>query len=195
MNRTYEPLTNEHLAILQELALEEFERMLTDVRKGKYEVYRDKLISICLCEDAGQHFVETQKLARFDHEVQISIDEIEEKSLQVEGKIVLNGIHSIDIWFFFAEDGQVKLPNRGYMSKSLSCELDGLDELEIDFPKQIICRLKDKGRKHPKELVVDYIKKSKSEEAVYLKKRSVVGLYPTEEMGKIYWAVTRTKKG
>jgi hypothetical protein len=53
--RTYEKLTKEDLKEIEQYAKEELKRFLN---KEKYKVYENKLIAICLCQGAAQHFVE-----------------------------------------------------------------------------------------------------------------------------------------
>ena len=57
--RTYQKLGMSDLQEMKCHALKELSRFYVKVGKpaGKYKVYKQKLIAICLCQGAAQHFV------------------------------------------------------------------------------------------------------------------------------------------
>jgi hypothetical protein len=155
--RTYEKLTKEDLKEIEQYAKEELKRFLN---KEKYKVYENKLIAICLCQGAAQHFV--------------------------NGK---TGIKDIDVWFFFEEDKDVKIPNFKNMRKSVSKKFTNIGEKRIDFLKKAIKEdiINKSESEKPEDILKSYLQNGNTSTSKHLAKKSVIGLFPTEIFGKIIW--------
>jgi hypothetical protein len=160
--RTYEKLTKEDLKEIEQYAKEELKRFLNEVGNpnGKYRVYENKLIAICLCQGAAQHFVDEK-----------------------------TGIKDIDVWFFFKEDKKVKLPNRKNMRKLVSKKFTNIGNKSIDFLKKAIKQdiINKSENEKPEDILKSYLQNGNTSTSKYLAQKSVVGLFPPEILGKIIW--------
>jgi len=157
--RTYSRFTEDDLKEMQRYAKKELKRFL-EISNGKYSVYEGKLIAICLCQGAAQHFVDKK-----------------------------TGIKDIDIWVFFEEDESVKIPHRRNMRKSECIRFKNLGEKRVDWMKKMINKdivKKARGR-NPEDIFRAYLKNPKTQTARFLSKKSVVGLFPDEILGKVIW--------
>lgn len=155
--RTYEKLTKEDLKEIEQYAKEELKRFLN---KEKYKVYENKLIAICLCQGAAQHFV--------------------------DGK---TGIKDIDVWFFFKEDKDVKIPNFKNMRKSVSKKFTNIGEKRIDFLKKAIKEdiINKSESEKPEDILKSYLQNGHTSSSKLLAQKSVVGLFPPDIFEKIIW--------
>ena len=139
--RTFNHILFDDLLEMQKYALEELQRFLFEMGKpiGKYSVYKDKLIAICLCQGAAQHYVDTLNIYEFDKIIPIENKEIQARKLRINkyGK-VLFGINDIDIWYFFEEDDVIKIPNRRNCKKTTNKLFTNLGERRIDFMKKAL---------------------------------------------------------
>ena len=160
--RTYEKLTIEDLKEIEQYAKEELKRFLNEVGnpKGKYRVYENKLIAICLCQGAAQHFV--------------------------DGK---TGIKDIDVWFFFKEDKNVKIPDIKNMRYSVHKKFTNIGDKSIDFLKKAIKQdiINKSESVKPEDILKSYLQNGNTSTSKYLASKSVVGLFPPEILGKIIW--------
>src|SRR5271168_2647903 len=103
-----ERVTREDLVALQGYSFQEFERFLC-IAAGRYAVYRERLIAICLCQDGARNYV-----------------------------IGDARINDLDVWFFFREHDAVKLPNHRNLRKSSDEMFPALGTIRIDFMKKAI---------------------------------------------------------
>jgi len=160
--RTCEKLTKEDLKEIEQYAKEELKRLFNEVGKpkGKYKVYENKLIAICLCQGAAQHFV--------------------------DGK---TGIKDIDVWFFFEEDKDVKIPNFKNMRKSVSKKFTNIGEKRIDFLKKAIKEdiINKSESEKPEDILKSYLQNGHTSTSKLLAQKSVVGLFPPDIFEKIIW--------
>ena len=154
--RTYEILTADDFKEMRNYALEELERFF-QISHSKYQVYQNKLIAICLGQGAAKHYIDKK-----------------------------TGIEDIDIWFFFEEDDNVKIPHRRNMRKQTRKPFTKLGTKPIDFLKKMIPRnCIVKGNK-PGTLQ-DYLTKCKTQTASKLSEKPIIGLHPDELFGKVLW--------
>ncbi len=194
-HRTYEIIKRENIEQFISLSFSELERLYETVAEGKYEVFRNKLIAICLCQGVAQHIVESGFKGEYNDIIHVEKDEIEEKGFVTtsSGK-VLSGIRDIDIWFFFEESEKVKMPHIRNMLKSIDMDLLGLGNRKIDFLKKAVGKRIDGFTiELPKESVIKYITTKGTSTANHLKRKSVVGLYPKAIEGEVLWSVKRIK--
>ncbi len=191
MNRTFQRLSRNDLKKICEYALEELERFLTCAGnpRGKYHRYENRLIAICLGQGAAQHFVDLQELSVFDNEVKVEKKKINEKGYQIEsnGKVI-SGVKDIDVWFFFEQDDDLKIPDIKNCRKSIQKEFGNLGERNIDFLKKGLLR---KGS--PRETIRSYLKGNNrgGDTWRYLAQKSLIGLEPASLFGEILWATKR----
>ena len=196
MDRTYVELNNKHLELLKNYSLQEFDRLIKDVAAGKYRVYENKLIAICLCQGAAQHVVESKGLSECDHTDPVSKDEIDSKNLRVdETNQVLSGIKDFDIWFFFEDDENIKIPNPRNMRKSIEVEIPGMGSRIIDFMKKGVGNRKSGySVNKPKDSIIQYLTKRGTPAANNLKRKSVIAIYPESIAGDVMWSVKRVRE-
>lgn len=190
MNRIFQRLSSNDLEKIREYALEEFQRFLTYAGnpQGKYRRYENRLIAICLGQGAAQHFIDLQELSVFDNEVKLEQQKIQEKGYKVDsnGKVI-SGIKDIDVWFFFEQDDDLKIPNR-YSIKSIQKDFGNLGARRIDFlRKGLIWQISRR------ETICSYLKANNRVGSTgwYLAQKSLVGLEPASLFGEILWATKR----
>jgi len=192
--RKWLPLTIDHLKILKDRALVELERFLKETGSppGKYSVYSDRLLAICLCQGAAQFYFESWYINReqVNETVQVNQEEIKEKKLKLENGLVLSGVKDIDIWFFFKEHPKVKIPHRGNMRKSEIINMPQFGEIRIDFMKKAFPQSVVEEVNSPIEMIHNYLKIGTST-ANFLRQKSIVGLYPDNLFGSLIWKVKR----
>ncbi|PYV23749.1 MAG: hypothetical protein DMG27_14845 [Acidobacteria bacterium] len=87
--RDYRALSEQDLQELLDPSDKELRRFLK-TGNGKYAVYQERLIAVCLCQGAAKHFLDQQ-----------------------------TGVKDIDIWFFFEEHDLVRISNFRNARKSL----------------------------------------------------------------------------
>ena len=190
MNRIFQGLSSNDLKKIREYALEELERFLTCAGdpRGKYRRYENRLIAICLGQGAAQHFVDLQELSVFDNAVKVNKEKINEKGYQIEsnGKVI-SGIKDIDVWFFFEQDDDLKIPAR-YTIKSIQKDFGNLGARRIDFLRKGLIR-----QGSPRETIRSYLKGNNPGGKTwwYLAQKSLVGLEPASLFGEILWATKR----
>ena len=191
MNRTFRELSSNDLAEIREYALEELKRFLTDAGtpQGKYRRYENRLIAICLGQGAAQHFIDLQELSVFDNEVKLEQQKIQEKGYKIDsnGKVI-SGIKDIDVWFFFEQDDDLKIPDIRNCRNSIQKDFGNLGARSIDFLKKGLIR-----KDSPTETVRSYLKgNNRSGNAWwYLAQKSLVGLEPECLFEEILWATKR----
>ncbi len=112
--RIFNPIKADDLAELWRRSEIELNRWLfcSGSPKGKFAIYRDRLLFVCLAQGAAQHFAEMQPDWQPHHEVEVDQNKIEEKGLKVtpEG-LVLSGVKDLDVIFFFKEEKSCPIPN------------------------------------------------------------------------------------
>ena len=192
--RVWAPITISHLEILKHVALDELKRFLNEAGtpQGKYSVYKNRLIAVCLCQGAAQYFFELWLMGKEpeDKVVEVKQKEIEEKSLKVKDKIVLSGIKDIDIWFFFEEHPEIEIPHIRNMRKSIILEIPGLGKRRIDFMKKMIAKSILENSTSIEEIIRKYLA-LETNSARFLSEKSIIGVYPEKLFAKPIWKVKR----
>lgn len=162
MPRTYIGITPEDLEEIKQYALEELNRFLHECGSpaGKYKVYKGKLVAICLCQGVAAHFV--------------------------DGK---TGINDVDVWFFFQENEDVKIPNIKNMRYSKELKFERLGEKRIDFLKKAIRRniFEVSKSSEPTDVLNAFLRSANTASSRELAKKPVIGLYPTSIFASIIW--------
>jgi hypothetical protein len=160
--RTYQKMGNPDLKEMKEYGLKELNRFLHDIGdpKGKYKVYKNKLVAICLCQGAAKHIL--------------------------DGK---SGIKDIDIWLFFRDDVNVKIPDIKNMRYTKWGSFTRIGKKRMDFMKKgirdnIINKAKSKK---PDDILYSYLRNSKTLTSKELAQKAVIGLYPEKIFGKVIW--------
>lgn len=64
-DRLYIKLGVDDLREMKDYGLNELDRFLHEIASGKYRAYESRLIAICLCQGAAQHFVDGKKGYRY----------------------------------------------------------------------------------------------------------------------------------
>jgi hypothetical protein len=163
---------------------------------GKFIVYENRLVGICLCQGAAQHYVDMSSEDKFDNEMYIDERKVKEKGYMVlPGGRVISGIKDIDVIFFFMAHDHVSIPNIRHCKKSVIAKFSNIGEYRIDFMKKGISKeiLDETKGGNPINVILQYLKHTHHGQA-YLSKQSVVGLYPDELFGKIIWKTKRFVK-
>lgn len=163
---------------------------------GKFKVYENRLVGICLCQGAAQHYVDMSNEDKFDNEIYLDEKEVKEKGYMVSpGGRIISGIKDIDVYFFFAAHGHVSIPNIRHCRKSIIAKFSNIGEYRIDFMKKGISKeiVNEIKGGNPINVILQYLKHTHHGQA-YLLKQSVVGLYPDEIFGRIIWKTKRLVK-
>ena len=113
--RTFRRPRPDDLREVRRLALSEMERFLYAAGSppGKYSLYADRLVAICLAQGAAQHLVDLDAAGAYDNEVRVDESEVRDKGLRVlpDGR-VLSGVKDLDVVFFFPGGRPAAAPNQ-----------------------------------------------------------------------------------
>ena len=153
---TEERLTREDLVVLRSYSLEELERFLC-IGGGKYAVYRERLLAICLCQEAARNYVSG------------------------EGRL-----NDLDVWFFFREHDTVKLPNLRNLWKPLDGMFPAIGRKRIDFMKKAI-PLAFAVEEDIPQTIRDFLVKRGTLNSEKLRAKPVVGLFPEPIFDAVLW--------
>jgi hypothetical protein len=189
--RSFQKIGLTELAELCSYSKVELHRFLnhTGYPAGKFKVYENRLVGICLCQGAAQHYVDMSNEDKFDNEMYIDERKVKEKGYMVlPGGRVISGIKDIDVFFFFVAHDHVWIPNMRHCRKSVIAKFSNIGEYRIDFMKKGISKeIADEMKGvTPINVILQYLKYTHHGQA-YLLKQSVIGLYPDEIFGKIIW--------
>lgn len=142
---------------MRDYSLQELERFLR-IGAGKYAVYRERLIAICLCQDGARNYIIGD--ARLD---------------------------DLDVWFFFTEHDTVKLPNVRNLRKSLDGMFPALGTKRIDFMKKTI-PLGFTVERDVRRTIQNFLAKRGTRNTEKLRTKHVVGLHPETLFDVVLWA-------
>ncbi|CAA9476350.1 MAG: hypothetical protein AVDCRST_MAG05-960 [uncultured Rubrobacteraceae bacterium] len=193
--RTFRRPHPEDLQEVRRLALSEMERILYAAGSppGKYSLYADRLVAICLAQGAAPHLVELDAAGAYDNEVRVDEAEVRDKGLRVlpDGR-VLSGVKDLDVVFFFREDGRLPLPTNRHLRKSVVAELPTLGRRRLDFMKKGVPEgmPAQTGGDRPRDVVRAYLRRSRHG-SLYLSRKSVIGLHPPGIFDERIWATRR----
>lgn len=193
--RTFDLLKADDLAELWRRSKIELERWLfcSGSPRGKYAIYEDRLLLVCLAQGAAQHFSETQPDWLPNHEVEVDHNEIEEKGFKVtpEG-LVLSGVKDLDVIFFFREEFSCKIPDIKHCRYSRTHMFSTLGERHVDWLKKAISTsiLSETDEQDQFSIAHVYLQKTKHGKQ-YLSKKALVGLWPDAIFGQVLWSSRR----
>lgn len=155
--RYHGPLTHDHLREIQDVALIELARTFHDYN-GKYRPYQDRLLAICLCQGAAQHYVDG-----------------------------VSGVGDIDVWFFFRGFGTGKSPvrmNRNFITSSRH-KFSQMGERDVDFCRTVIpMRYQEVDIA---ETIRLYLAECRNATPTLLAQKAVVGIYREHLFGRVIW--------
>ena len=168
--------------------------------KGKYAIYRDRLLIVCLAQGAAQHFAETQQDWHPNHDVEIGQEKIEAKGFKVTSEgLVLSGVKDLDVIFFFKEETSCPIPNIRHCRFSRNHTFPTFGERRVDWMKKAVSLsiLSEIDERNLVSVVHAYLHKTKHGRQ-YLLKKALVGLWPDaiswrrwSTSGKIFRQPTR----
>jgi hypothetical protein len=194
MERAYIRLFDDDLRRIRAYALEELDRFLhySGSPPGKFCVYRKRLIAICLCQGAAQHYLQSEQTAHFDRTVVVPRDKIKKKRYRIDlnGK-VMAGVRDIDVWLFFRPHPRIGIPHRGNCRKHTLRSLGRLGERDLDFMKKVVSAttLAKSKTSRPADIVRSYLEHENTQSSNYLANASVIGLYPNSLFARLIWKV------
>ena len=174
-------------------AVEELERFLTKAGTppGKFHVYRNRLILMCLAQGTAQHIIDLEPAFQPDQEIELPTGVVREKGHRVssDGQVVA-GIKDIDIFMFFTEETSCRIPDRRHCRKSTVVHLTRLGLRRFDFMKKGIPESPQHVVANPEAVLRRYLTSTEHGRS-HLAKESVVGLHPDEIFAKPLWIVRR----
>lgn len=160
--RLYDTLGEAHLQLIQNYAEEELRRflLLSGNPVGRYAIYKDRLVAICLCQGAALHFIDGT-----------------------------TGVKDIDVWFFFRDDDRQHIRNVGNMRYSINAKVGSFGLRKLDFLKKGISKkvTEQLDSDDPADVVTAYLLHAGTDSANWLRQKAVVGLYPKSIFGQVIW--------
>jgi len=192
MARDYIKLTRSDLREIRDYALEELDRFLYRAGSpaGKFRAYRSRLIAICLCQGAAQHYAQCTGIPS-RRQIIVRRSTIREKRYRLEQGRVLAGLKDIDVWFFFKALQRIIIPDIRNCRKHSVRSFTRLGQRELDFMKKAIkkpIRAKAKGNR-PADIVRSYLEHGGTKSSKCLSKSSIIGLYPKSLFGRLIWNI------
>jgi hypothetical protein len=158
--RSYEPLTDNHLARLADIARADREDRFT--RRPRWEVYRDRVLLVTLCQGAALHYLDGR-----------------------------NGVKDLDVWTFYAHHPEGKFPARwrvmadfGPSPLGRHPDDDGFVGRHVDLIGRSIDATPGGD---PVRAVQTYLRAGGTESARLLAGKAVVALDPPELLGTTVW--------
>lgn len=162
-NRSFEKIALSDLHRLAQLAIQDLNGLFE--RKAHSAKHRDRLMVLCLCQGAAQHFVHGDR-----------------------------GVQDFDVWAFFSAGSEGAFParRRGKVDFGLS-RFGSNPEDGPSFKGRrvdIIGRSIDhRPSETPEAAVRRYLKSRKTESAKLLAERPVIALTPKEKAGHVIWPI------
>ena len=194
MTRVYTRLTRNDLIQMRDFALEELDRFLYSAGSplGKFQKYSKRLIAICLCQGAAQHYLQNLSSHSYHKIVCIEDAAIRQKGYRLDRQgNVLAGIKDIDIWFFFYEHPKLPIPHVKNCKKSTHKSFYKLGNRTIDFMKKTIAKkvVASAISNHSADIIRAYLQNVNTQTSDCLARASIVGLYPNILLGRPIWNV------
>ena len=163
--RSFEPLTHADLQRLAELAIDDLRQLFTR-RADTGELYRERLLMLCLCQGGAEHFV------RHRH-----------------------GVKDLDVWAFFSEHPARPFPYRrrgvqdfGPSHLERHPGDDGFEGRRVDIIGRSIKCAPDHAET---ECVHEWLRGGNTESARLIAQRPVVVIHPPDQRGRVLWDPTR----
>lgn len=159
--RSFEPLEDTDLERLAELAIEDLNEFFTR-RPETAELYRDRLMMLCLCQGGAEHFVRHRR-----------------------------GVKDLDVWAFFSEHPARPFPYRRRGIKDFGPSRlgrhpddDGFEGRRVDIiGRSIKCAPEQPAR----EALKEWLRAGKTTSARLIAQRPVIAIHPADERGSVLW--------
>jgi len=159
--RSIEPLTAADLQRLAELAIDDL-RQLFVRRPETGELYRDRLLMLCLCQGGAEHFVRHQ-----------------------------HGVKDLDVWAFFSEHPARPFPYRRRGVQDFGPSRLGRHPNDVGFKGRrvdIIGRsIRHEMDQSAPDAVREWLRSGRTDSARLIAQRPVVAIYPAEVSGIVVW--------
>ena len=159
--RSFEPLTAADLHRLSELAQADLQQLFAR-RPETGELYKDRLMMICLCQGGAEHFVRQMR-----------------------------GVKDLDVWTFFSEHPTRPFPYRRRGVKDFGPSHLGRHPNDIDFQGRrvdIIGRsIKRNLDQTAQNSVLEWLRKGRTDSAKLISQRPVIVVYPEGIRGSVIW--------
>jgi hypothetical protein len=165
--RSFEPIAAEDLDRLAGLGLAQIEQAFRR-RPEKRALYQDKLLGLCLCQGAADHYLRP-------------------------GAATSRGVHDFDLWAFYRAHPEGSFWNRSASRADFGASKFGRSPL--DLPKYTGRRVDVFWRSIAAEqdepaiaAIGRYFATATTKSAVALRKKSAVMIWPPDELGEVLWA-------
>lgn len=159
--RCYEPFDPSDLERLAMLALDDLEQLF-ERKPETGEIYRKRLLMLCLCQGGAEHFVRRR-----------------------------NGVKDLDVWAFFDEGPSRPFPYRRRGKRDFGPSHFGRHPHDIGFEGRrvdIIGRSIKRGPDQtPQHAVREWLQGRATESARLISQRPVVAIHPESLRGDIIW--------
>lgn len=164
--RSQERITYADLKALHEIAMNDFEDFIK--RKPEHKIFKGKILAVALCQAAATHYIDRR-----------------------------TGIKDFDIWFFFKETKKEQFPYRRKKRVQCGIEKFGISPQDQEkgkktrgveiFGREIPTRYVRKYKSDPEKILEAWLEEAETKTAQELKENAVVGLYPDNMVGNIFW--------
>ena len=159
--RSFDQLTAADLHRLSVLALADLHDLFAR-RPETGELYRDRLLMVCLCQGGAEHFVRQRR-----------------------------GIKDLDVWAFFSENPARPFPYRRRGVRDFGPSHLGRHPNDIGFQGRrvdIIGRsINSDPNQSAQESVREWLRQGQTDSAKLIAQRPAIVVYPEDDRGKVIW--------
>ncbi len=159
--RSFEPLAAADLKRLAELALNDLERLFTR-RPDTGDLYRDRLLMLCLCQGGAEHFVRRKR-----------------------------GVKDLDVWGFFSEHPARPFPYRRRGVQDFGPSRLGRHPDDVGFKGRRVDIIGRSIRCAPDQSAPDsvreWLRSGKTDSARLISQRPVIAIHPEGDCGSVIW--------
>lgn len=168
-DRSYKPIRRKDLLRLAAIARSDREDLFRR-NPGLAELYRDRLLSVTLCQGAALHFLDDR-----------------------------NGVKDFDVWTFYKTHPKRPFPPRRNVHRDFGDPRFGVLPKRPEFkgrPVDLIGRsIPCRRGMTPIQAVREYLTTSRADSPRLLAKKAVVILEPEDKVGTIVWPVAQARSG
>ena len=159
--RSFEPLTAADLNRLAELARADLQQLFAR-RPETGELYRNRLMMICLCQGGAEHFVRQRR-----------------------------GVKDLDVWAFFSEHPARPFPYRRRGVQDFGPSHLGRHPNDIGFLGRRVDIIGRSIRRSPdqssQDSFLEWLRGGRTDSARLISQRPVICIFPESERGKVIW--------
>lgn len=159
--RSFEPLAAADLQRLADLAIDDMQQLFAR-RPDTGELYRDRLLMLCLCQGGAEHFV------RHKH-----------------------GVKDLDVWAFFSEHPARPFPYRRRGVQDFGPSRLGRHPNDVGFKGRRVDIIGRSIRRDPDQSapdsVLEWLRSRKTDSARLISQRPVIAIHPESERGRVIW--------